>query len=107
LIGPKVKCNIQTLAETADAYGSKARTWTNVKELRATFATVGSAERLKMGRDQMEFTHRLFLDYSKVKSIIHKIRPNGRVLVSQKLYNIVGIENHFNREVVLLLRAKK
>lgn len=106
MIGPKVKCIIQTVAEAVDAYGCKTKTWTNRKELRATLSTVGSAELLKMNREQMEFTHRLYLDYSRVKPVMQYIRPNGRVWISQRLYDIVGIEKHFNRAVVLLLRLE-
>jgi len=107
LIGPKKKVIIQTLAETVDSYGSTTKTWTNVKELNATVTVVGSGEYSKMNREQMDFTHRLFLDYQRVKSIIDKIRSNGRVWIHGRLYDIVSIENHFNKQVVVLLRLER
>lgn len=106
MIGPKKKVIIQILAETVDAYGSTTRTWTNVKELKATVTTVGGSEYIKMDRMQMDFTHRLFLDYQRVKSVIDKIRPNGRVWIHGRLYDIVSVENHFNRQIVVLLRLE-
>jgi len=106
LIGPKVKCIIQTLSETADDYGSPTKTWTNVKELRATLAPAGSGETIKVGREQMSYTHRLFLDYYRVKSVMHHIRPNGRVWIGSRLYDIIAIENNFNRTIEVLLRLE-
>lgn len=106
MIGPKVKCIIQTLAEALDAYGSTSKVWTNRFEIRATLTPVSSGEMLKMDRAQMYFDHRLHLDYHRIKSNMQHIQPGGRVWIGSRLYDIVGIEDHFKRSVVLQLRLE-
>lgn len=103
MIGIKETVIIQRPDFVDDEYGTGSNTWTNVAELNATIAAVSAHELLLMDRAQMRWTHKMWLDYHKARTLEGEILPGGRVKVGELVYNIVGIENHMRRLTVVKL----
>lgn len=103
MTGIKELVTIQRPDLTADDYGTGTRAWTDIVELKAVFTTVGAGELLRMDRTQMDFTHMLYIDYHKARTI-EDINPECRVKIGDLYYDIVSIEHHMRRMTVLALR---
>jgi head-tail adaptor len=106
MVGIKETVLLQRPDHTADDYGSTSRAWTDIVEFKATLAAVGAGEMLRMDRNIMDFTHRLWIDYHKAKSFIDDLVPEGRFKINNEYYLIVAIEQHFRRQTVVLLRRE-
>lgn len=104
MVGPKENITLQVPTHTQDTYGAKVRAWTDIAELKCTIAPVGSSEAMAMNRPMMEFTHRAWFDYYAISGFLDQLKPSGRIKWSDTYYDIVGIEKHMRRAVVLTIR---
>lgn len=105
MVGIKELVTIQMPVFTQDAYASAERTWsTIVEDIKATVMPVGVSEAAAMDRTKMEWTHRAWFDYYAIRGYLSQVKPSGRVKIGEEYYDIVGIERHAARLVVLTLR---
>lgn len=106
MTGPTVKCALQSLDETDDDYGTTEKTWTNRKNFHAVLSVLSAREASYLERLQMQYDHKLHVDFKTIKSVVHYLRPSSRILIAHRIYDIISIENHFKTAVVLGLRLQ-
>jgi head-tail adaptor len=105
VVGIKERVTIEMPSVVQDTYGSGVREWTViVEDMKATVMPVGVSEAAAMDRTKMEWTHRAWFDYYAIRAYLSQVKPSGRVKIGEEYYDIVGIERHGKRIVVLTLR---
>lgn len=106
MIGIKESVTIQRPDSVDDDYGTGTVGWTDIATISGTVTTVRSAERLTMQREQMSFSHRLYLPYHKSRTFAADLVPGGRVKIGELYYDIKGIEHHMRRMTVVMLELE-
>lgn len=103
MVGIKESVTLQRPDLVDDDYGTGTNTWTDCATFNATVAAVGAGEMMAMDRQQMQFSHRLWIDYHKARTFKADLVPGGRFKIGELYYDIVGIEHHMRRLSVVLL----
>lgn len=105
MVGIKELVTIEMPNVVQDTYGSGVRSWTTiVDDMKATVMPIGAYESAAMDRTKMEWTHRAWFDYYAIRAYLSQVKPSGRLKIGDEYFDIVGIEKHGRRIVVLTLR---
>ena len=97
----RFKAELQRYTPTQNSYGEEVKAWSKILDIYCDIKPIRSQERMVAQGLYTEATHTLYTRF------IADIKPKDRILVKNRVFDIIGIINQQERDKALTITCKE